>query len=77
MWSNLDEDYDIDVKIFTIQGFEPVAGEHPYEDHFGQKFASLEEMCGYWGTTIQAYEERIAAGKCVEEALTTDCVPGQ
>ena len=40
------------------------------EDHTGRKFASVAEMCLFWGISQQLYSSRLRAGWSVEKALT-------
>ena len=40
------------------------------EDHTGREFASVAEMCLFWGISQQLYSSRLRAGWSVEEALT-------
>lgn len=41
------------------------------EDHTGREFASIAEMCLFWGISQQLYSSRLRAGWSVEKALTT------
>lgn len=41
------------------------------EDHTGREFASVAEMCLFWGISQQLYSSRLRAKWSVEKALTT------
>lgn len=40
------------------------------KDHTGREFASVAEMCLFWGISQQLYSSRLRAGWSVEKALT-------
>lgn len=40
-------------------------------DHTGREFATLKEMCNFWGIRPGTYLERIRSGWPQEKALTT------
>lgn len=40
------------------------------QDHLGNKFKTIEDMCNYWGISKWSYFERRQSGKSVKEALT-------
>ena len=40
------------------------------QDHQGNTFPSIKEMCEYWNITDDTYHSRIRAGYTIEEALT-------
>ena len=41
------------------------------KDHNGREFASIADMCIFWGISRQLYSSRLRAGWSVEKALTT------
>lgn len=41
------------------------------KDHMGREFASVSEMCLFWGISLQLYNSRLKAKWSVEKALTT------
>lgn len=41
------------------------------KDHLGHEFASVSEMCLFWGISQQLYSSRLKAKWSVEKALTT------
>ena len=40
------------------------------KDHTGREFASVAEMCLFWGISQQLYSSRLRAGWSEEDALT-------
>lgn len=44
--------------------------EGTVEDHEGNRFGNLKEMCRYWGVSYAAYQHRIKVGRSQREALT-------
>lgn len=47
-----------------------VINERIYEDHLGNKFDSIQEMCDHWNIPRDSYAYRIKSGKSIEYSLT-------
>lgn len=46
--------------------------EEAVHDHFGVEYSSLDEMCGMYGVSTDAYKRAIEAGSSIEDALTSN-----
>ena len=45
-------------------------GGNEIEDHLGNKFASIAELCNCYGITVSCFKNRIESGRTLEQALT-------